>query len=174
MAQPSKTLLVFCDGTGLDGILGVESADEGSHNDPVSNVLRLSRAVKKYREFVGKPKIPQIVLYQSGVGSQAGFDHAQSGVLGVGESVNKAVGKHVASKIREADVFIAQNYVAGDLICLFGFSRGAYTARKVAGIIDRVGILSGKELYTFSDGLLNPKTHIEHKEVKVTTHHSDA
>jgi hypothetical protein len=102
----------------------VESADEGSHNDPVSNVLRLcersqthsrlddcgscfvvARAVKKYREFVfvtfrsivtvvnrfecsGKPKIPQIVLYQSGVGSQAGFDHAQSGVLGVGESVN--------------------------------------------------------------------------------------
>lgn len=33
------------------------------------------------------------------------------------------------------------NYRAGDRICLFGFSRGAYTARCLAGMIHKVGLL---------------------------------
>jgi uncharacterized protein (DUF2235 family) len=37
--------------------------------------------------------------------------------------------------IRDAYLFIAQNYVEGDEIMLFGFSRGAYIARKVAGLL---------------------------------------
>ena len=38
--------------------------------------------------------------------------------------------------------FIMQNYTKGDRICLFGFSRGAYTARCLAGMIDSVGKLA--------------------------------
>ncbi|KAJ8454666.1 hypothetical protein ONZ45_g19215 [Pleurotus djamor] len=34
-----------------------------------------------------------------------------------------------------------QNYEAGDKICIFGFSRGAYTARALAGMIHKVGLL---------------------------------
>lgn len=34
------------------------------------------------------------------------------------------------------------NYEAGDKICLFGFSRGAYTARALAGFLYKVGLLS--------------------------------
>ena len=30
---------------------------------------------------------------------------------------------------------------AGDKICLFGFSRGAYTARALAGMLHKVGLL---------------------------------
>ncbi|KAF8727627.1 hypothetical protein AX14_003737 [Amanita brunnescens Koide BX004] len=37
--------------------------------------------------------------------------------------------------------FLMQNYVAGDRICIFGFSRGAYTARSLAGMIHKVGLL---------------------------------
>ena len=34
-----------------------------------------------------------------------------------------------------------QNYEANDKICIFGFSRGAYTARALAGMIHKVGLL---------------------------------
>lgn len=43
--------------------------------------------------------------------------------------------KCAARKIRDAYAYIVQNWTEGDEIFLFGFSRGAYTARKVAGLI---------------------------------------
>lgn len=33
-----------------------------------------------------------------------------------------------------------QNYRKGDRICLFGFSRGAYTARALAGMVHKVRV----------------------------------
>ncbi|KAI0308354.1 hypothetical protein B0F90DRAFT_1682100 [Multifurca ochricompacta] len=38
--------------------------------------------------------------------------------------------------------FLMQNYDVGDKVCLFGFSRGAYTARALAGMLHKVGLLS--------------------------------
>ncbi|KAH8987753.1 hypothetical protein EDB86DRAFT_2949235 [Lactarius hatsudake] len=38
--------------------------------------------------------------------------------------------------------FLMQNYNVGDKVCLFGFSRGAYTARALAGMLHKVGLLS--------------------------------
>lgn len=37
--------------------------------------------------------------------------------------------------------FLMQNYRVGDKICLFGFSRGAYTCRALAGMLYKVGLL---------------------------------
>ncbi|KAF8627442.1 hypothetical protein AX17_006256, partial [Amanita inopinata Kibby_2008] len=37
--------------------------------------------------------------------------------------------------------FLMQNYTVGDKICLFGFSRGAYTARALAGALYKIGLL---------------------------------
>lgn len=42
-----------------------------------------------------------------------------------------------STKIRDIYLFIVQNYREGDEILLFGFSRGAYTVRKVAGLLVR-------------------------------------
>lgn len=44
--------------------------------------------------------------------------------------------------------FLMENYVKGDRICMFGFSRGAYTARCLAGMLNKVsyfiiGVRSG-------------------------------
>ncbi|KAJ7021724.1 hypothetical protein C8F04DRAFT_1322461, partial [Mycena alexandri] len=84
----------------------------------------------------------QIVFYQSGVGSEANF----SGDSVQGTTMLQALGTAVASKIRDAYVFIAQNFEAGDKICLFG---GAYTARKLSGLIDSIGLLSRENLSHF-------------------------
>ncbi|KIM20583.1 hypothetical protein M408DRAFT_30240 [Serendipita vermifera MAFF 305830] len=146
MTTPSKKILVFCDGTGLDGLIASDIlCDQGASK--ATNVLRLSRAVKPFRTDSTGRKIPQITFYQSGVGSDSDFN-------GQGFTTAKliqAYGRVVASKIRDAYTFIAQNYESGDEIYLFGYSRGAYTARKVAGLIDRIGLLSRRDLGQFFD-----------------------
>ncbi|KAF9257868.1 hypothetical protein L218DRAFT_1005643 [Marasmius fiardii PR-910] len=153
-----KTLLVFCDGTGKDGSLApprsaangaqatvfeLPGGGGGGGGDPnyATNILRLSRSVLP----LDKKGNRQIVFYQSGVGSEADFAGEQ--VTGTGSI--QAFGTAVASKIRDAYVFIAQNFEKGDEICIFGFSRGAYTARKLSGLIDAIGLLSRQNLSYF-------------------------
>nr|POE89752.1 peroxisomal membrane protein per10 [Quercus suber] len=52
----------------------------------------------------------------------------------------------LAEIVREGYNFIATNWTAGDEIFIFGFSRGAYTARAIAGLIGEVGILTKEGL----------------------------
>lgn len=55
----------------------------------------------------------------------------------------------MAENIRSAYSYICANYVDGDEIVLIGFSRGAFTARSVAGMIGDLGLLTrdGMEYY---------------------------
>jgi uncharacterized protein (DUF2235 family) len=48
-----------------------------------------------------------------------------------------------------AELLLANNYHPGDTIHLFGFSRGAYTARSVGGLIILLGILTKKGMDSF-------------------------
>ena len=74
--------------------------------------------------------IPQIVYYDEGVGTSSD-DWFRGG----------AFGKGLIENIREAYRFLLFNYQAGDEIFVFGFSRGAFTARSFIGFIRCVGIL---------------------------------
>ncbi|KAF8752587.1 hypothetical protein RHS01_07681 [Rhizoctonia solani] len=80
----------------------------------------------------------QIVYYQSGVGVATDFNGEEA----YSDSAKKAFGTAVASKIRDAYNFIAQNYIEGDEI-------SAYTARKISGLIDRLGLLAPKDMGKF-------------------------
>lgn len=51
-------------------------------------------------------------------------------------------GKGINRQIRRAYGFLASRYRVGDRIFLLGFSRGAYAARSLAGVIDRIGLLT--------------------------------
>ncbi|CBQ70123.1 conserved hypothetical protein [Sporisorium reilianum SRZ2] len=86
--------------------------------------------------------MPQLVFYQSGVGTGTGklqnlFDQGTGFALG--------------SKIEEAYSFIVDNYQPGDELFFFGFSRGAYTARCITGFITWCGVLSKVEMTHFAD-----------------------
>ncbi|KAF2154064.1 hypothetical protein K461DRAFT_327229 [Myriangium duriaei CBS 260.36] len=109
--------------TWLDADTGVK------HSQPPSNVTRLSRAIHPQTSDGTK----QIVYYSRGVGSTGGFaDRLYGGLSGEG----------VAENIRAAYAFLSTNYRRGDEIFLFGFSRGAFTARAIAGLIAQVGVLT--------------------------------
>ncbi|KAF9259966.1 hypothetical protein L218DRAFT_947196 [Marasmius fiardii PR-910] len=155
--KPPKTLLVFCDGTGQDGSTSDPTGGSDDKAQDATNILRLSRCVlpydKREEEFTSyRNGNRQIVFYQSGVGSEADFEGAQ--VVGTDlmlpllkfRQLAEALGTAVASKIRDAYVFLAQNFEEGDDICLFG---GAYTARKLSGLIDAIGLLSRQNLSYF-------------------------
>lgn len=84
--------------------------------------------------------IQQIVYYQAGVGTENNlFDHVVGGGTGAG----------LSEHIREGYGFLANNYQAGDEIFLIGFSRGAFTARSIAGLISSIGLLTKRGLTHF-------------------------
>ena len=53
-------------------------------------------------------------------------------------------GRGMNRQIRRAYGFLASRYRPGDRIFLFGYSRGAYAVRSLAGVIDRVGLIRGR------------------------------
>jgi uncharacterized protein (DUF2235 family) len=55
----------------------------------------------------------------------------------------------LAEHIREAYSFLANNYGSGDYIYLIGFSRGAFTARSLGGLIGQLGLLNKKGMEHF-------------------------
>jgi hypothetical protein len=52
----------------------------------------------------------------------------------------------MAEIVRSGYQFLSSNYVPNDEIFIYGFSRGAYTARSIAGLIDNVGVLTKEGL----------------------------
>ncbi len=58
-----------------------------------------------------------------------------------GETFDVVEGRGINRQIRRAYGFLASRYRPGDRIFLFGYSRGAYAVRSLAGMIDRVGLL---------------------------------
>lgn len=136
-----KRLVLCCDGTWMDSDDGFQRptlipyVPTGSLQVP-SNVTRIARALKR----TGLDGIPQIIYYHSGVGTGSTFlDAITGGLMGTGISEN----------IREVYSFIAANYTPGDEIVLIGFSRGAFTARSVAGIISDIGLLTREGMNDF-------------------------
>ncbi len=79
-------------------------------------------------------------------------------IHGVGDSDNPlikvlggAVGMGVIARIVRGYTFVSRNYVAGDRIFLIGFSRGAYTVRALADLIEKKGLLDAAKLPLASD-----------------------
>ena len=67
-----------------------------------------------------------------------GFDYIPRGLRNV---IGGAFGWGTAFKIKQAYAFLSHHYNLGDHVYLFGFSRGAFAARSLAGFVEQVGIL---------------------------------
>jgi len=115
--QSSKRLIVCCDGT-WQKLTSVYP----------TNVVKIAQAIKSS----SSNGTAQIVFYDEGVGSGneaeklfAKGDRILGGAFGIG----------IDNNIEDAYRFLCLNYEPGDEIYLFGFSRGAYTVRSLAGLI---------------------------------------
>ncbi|MEB3233589.1 MAG: DUF2235 domain-containing protein [Leptolyngbyaceae bacterium] len=112
-----KRLVVCCDGTW-----------QSLEMEVPSNVVKIAQACKP----VATDGTAQYVFYDEGLGtSQYLVDKFMGGAFGAGIDEN----------IQDAYRFLCLNYVPGDEVYLFGFSRGAYTVRSLAGLIYCSGLL---------------------------------
>jgi len=97
-----------------------------------TNVIRLAELIAATSRD-GSEQIPP--FYDKGVGTHA-LDRLSGGVFGYGLSEN----------IRDGYRWLADHFQPGDELFLFGFSRGAYTARSLAGLIRKCGILHSADM----------------------------
>ncbi|KAJ9664082.1 hypothetical protein H2201_005322 [Coniosporium apollinis] len=139
ISQFRKRLIVLCDGTGQD-------STANDHTKPPTNVTRFGRAISPWTEVettvanTSEPKkeqVEQIVYYQKGVGTNSWLD-------------KRATGAGVAANVRAAYGFLAHNYDPGDEIYFFGYSRGAYTARAIADMVIKAGLLKKRGMDAFT------------------------
>jgi uncharacterized protein (DUF2235 family) len=119
--RPLKRLAICCDGT-----WGTPDQFDETHTPVPTNVTKLAQCVADR----GQDSVEQRMFYTPGVGTSA-FDHLRGGVFGVG----------LSQKIKDAYMFIVETFAVDDELFLFGFSRGAYTARSLAGLIRNSGVL---------------------------------
>jgi hypothetical protein len=112
MSSKGKNIVVLCDGT-------------WSGQNSRTNVFVLAN------ELIEKD-YEQHFMYLDGVGI---------GEIGLDFIIDGAIALSLDRRIKQAYKFIVSHYNPGDDIWLFGFSRGAYTVRCVAGMIQNCGIL---------------------------------
>lgn len=117
-----RNLVIFCDGTGN------ELKARGN-----TNVVRLHSMVPEGAD--------QLCFYIPGVGTRG----SSQALTPLGRVVTKlmglAFGYGVKQNMVDGYTFLMRNWQEGDRIYLFGFSRGAYTARALAGMLRVIGLL---------------------------------
>ena len=123
-----KRIVICSDGTGNTGI-----------KDRGTNVFKLFEAVDLESHRLDPSRTPQVAIYDDGVGTQAFAPlKIAAGATGWGLSRN----------VRHLYKELARVYDPGDEIYMFGFSRGAFTVRTLAGLIAACGLVDLNKLET--------------------------
>ncbi|KAJ3574362.1 hypothetical protein NP233_g1816 [Leucocoprinus birnbaumii] len=137
-----RTLVLCFDGTG------------DQFDDDNSNIVNFVSLLKK------NDNTKQLVYYQAGIGTYTIPQIAKPMMAKVHKVLDAMIGVHLNAHVMSEPwtdytpsvawanpqlpggyEFLMQNYQYGDKIFLFGFSRGAYTARALAGMVHKVGLL---------------------------------
>ena len=123
-----RQLILCCDGTNNNFTGGATD----------THVVRLRELLAAHNDA------DQRIFYDPGVGNAGTLPGATWGAQfrGWAERVaGLALGRGVFENIEEGYRFLMQNYQVGDQIFVFGFSRGAFTARSIAGLVNQFGVL---------------------------------
>src|SRR6267142_2800884 len=133
-----RNIIICCDGTG----------NEISEN--ISNVLKLYRCLRKTE----KTQPRQLVFYDPGVGTLERPDPWHKLKQDFNAILGLATGYGLDDNVLAAYAFLVHNYQHGDAIYLFGFSRGAYTVRVLAGLIHKIGLITPEQVNLAGSGLI--------------------
>jgi uncharacterized protein (DUF2235 family) len=118
-----KRIVLCCDGTW----------NQRNSTSP-TNVQRIYEAIANSdaSDARNAGEWSQLTFYQEGVGTNW-YDRLPGGAFGAG----------IDDKIKELYRYLAVKYQSGDEIYIFGFSRGAYTARSLGGLLHSAGLILG-------------------------------
>jgi uncharacterized protein (DUF2235 family) len=123
-----KLILIFADGTGQIGGIRPDQC--------LSNVYKMYRAMRPGPDSPIKPR-EQVAFYDPGLGAGeiGGFTFRR-----IRNIFAAAVGTGIDENVIDCYAAIIANYKKGDKICLVGFSRGAYTVRSLANVLNLCGV----------------------------------
>lgn len=113
-------------------VLCLDGTNDFAAQNP-THVFRLFRTLERSES--------QVVYYDGGVGTLKDAKSLNPVVRWFGQTLDGAAGTSIADNFMEAYRFLMANYRDGDRIFLIGFSRGAYTARALAGALRHFGLL---------------------------------
>jgi uncharacterized protein (DUF2235 family) len=114
-----KNIVVCIDGTG----------NEYGDND--TNVVKMYELIVRDKD--------QIAFYDPGVGTFSVFGRTLGKQIGM--ILGKAFGVGLTENIEDAYTYLMDRYEREDRLYLFGFSRGAFAVRALAGMLHKVGLL---------------------------------
>jgi uncharacterized protein (DUF2235 family) len=117
----AKNVVICCDGT----------ANEFSKDR--TNVIKLFFALRN-------DPAKQLAYYHPGIGTMEPPGALTGPAKRLTRVADQAFGWGLERDIRDAYIFIVNNYEDGDRLFLFGFSRGAYTVRAVASLLRMYGL----------------------------------
>ncbi len=118
----AKNIVVCCDGT-----LNEFDGDR-------TNVVKLYQMLNHDRRVQATYYLPGLGTMEA-AGALTGFSRWWTKAAGY------AFGYGLTANVRNAYIFLMNNYEEGDKVFLFGFSRGAYTVRAVASLLHMVGLI---------------------------------
>ena len=141
VAGKPRNIVLCLDGT-WNSTYDETQRDDGSTVLKPTNVLKLCRSV----EPRSRTDREQIVFYLTGVGSLPEYPGVPNRLLHVADKLlGGAYGAGFEANIEAALDFLVLNYHPGDKVFIFGFSRGAATARGLTRFIDWAGGLPDKD-----------------------------
>ncbi|VEP14269.1 conserved hypothetical protein [Hyella patelloides LEGE 07179] len=169
-----KRLIVCCDGTWQSqdnkvatNVLKIAQVTKTKGEIKEEEENKLENEIHQAATIKGKDKnndeqkqhIPQILYYDQGIGAVPDYDkntqknlidkvviYCKRSVYRPLKIFGGAFGLGIDEKIEDAYIFLCLNYEPGDEIYLFGFSRGAYTVRSLAGLISYCGLLQRPDI----------------------------
>lgn len=119
--QTKKNIIICLDGTG------------NQYGTDKSNILKLFRMLER------EPG-EQIAYYDPGVGTMGDPAYKTATARLINKYLGLAFGRGLMKNMLEAYTFLMEHYNDGDKVFIFGFSRGAYTARALAAFIKECGL----------------------------------
>ena len=119
--RTGKNIIVCLDGTG------------NQYGENLSNVVKLFRMIERTQGA-------QVGYYDPGVGTMGDPMYKSLIARKINKVLGLAFGRGLTKNLIEAYTYLMEHYEDGDKIFLFGFSRGAYTARALAAFIKQCGL----------------------------------
>lgn len=132
-----KNIIICCDGTGNE---------YGVNNTNVVQTFDISIKAAD-----------QIAYYDPGVGT-GGWEYNEA-TFELKSKSDQATGLGLQKNVLDAYTYLMQTYEEGDRLYLFGFSRGAFTARSLAGMLFKCGLLASESqnLIEYASKIYNTK-----------------
>ena len=117
----SKNIVICLDGTG------------NQFKEDNSNVVKLFRTIVRNSD--------QVAYYDAGVGTLADPQYKTPFAKRLSKWLGLGLGFGLMKNVEQAYSYLMEHYEDNDRIFVFGFSRGAYTARVLAGFLNACGLL---------------------------------